>query len=148
MPDKTMRAVRIHQYGPPDELKLEQAPRPEPQAGEVLVRVHAAGVNPMDWKFRQGMLKAFMPLQFPWIPGADLAGVVDEVGPDVAGFQPGQAVFGQTTHGAYAEYAAASAGTLTLKPERLSFDEAATIPVGAVTAWQALFDHGNLQPGQ
>lgn len=148
MSAQTMQAIRVHNYGGPEQLKLEQVPRPEPQAGEVLIRVHAAGVNPVDWKFRQGWMKDFVPMQFPYIPGTDLAGVVQEIGPGVTAFQEGQAVFGQSAKGTYAGYTTASVETLALKPKTLNFDEAATIPVGATTAWQALFDHGGLQPGQ
>lgn len=148
MPMQIIQAIRVHQYGGPEQLKLEQIPRPEPQAGEVLVRVHAAGVNPVDWKLRQGLLKDFVPMQFPYIPGADLAGVVEEVSPGVTAFQQGQAVFGQSAKGTYAEYTTASVETLAPKPKTLNFDEAAAIPVGAATAWQALFDHGGLQAGQ
>lgn len=143
-----MQAIRVHAYGGPEQLTLEQVPLPEPQTGEVLIRVHAAGVNPMDWKFRQGWMKDFVPMQFPYIPGADLAGVVVEVGPGVTAFQQGQAVFGQSAKGTYAEYTTASVDTLALKPRTISFDEAAAIPVGATTAWQALFDHGGLQADQ
>src|SRR5437879_4603973 len=148
MSTQTMQAILVHNYGGPEQLKLEEVQRPEPQAGEVLVRVHAAGVNPADWKIRQGLLKDVMPVQFPYIPGLDLAGVVEEVGPGVTAFQKGQAVFGQSTKGTYAEYTTASGETLALKPKTLNFDEAAAIPVGATTAWQALFDHGGLQAGQ
>ncbi len=144
----TTQAIRVHAYGGPEQLKLEQLPRPVPQAGEVLVHVHAAGVNPIDWKLRAGFLKDFFPQSFPHIPGRDLAGIVEEVGPGVTTFQKGQAVFGQSANGSYTEYAVASVQTLALKPETISFDEAATIPVGATTAWQGLFDHGQLQSGQ
>jgi len=143
-----MQAIRVHAYGDPEQLTLEQVQRPEPQAGEVLIRVHAAGVNPVDWKIRQGWMKDFAPMQFPYIPGADLAGVVEEVGSGVTAFQKGQVVFGQSTRGTYAEYTTASVETLALKPKTLNFDEAAAIPVGATTAWQALFDNGKLQAGQ
>lgn len=145
---QTVQAIRVYNYGGPEELKLEQVPRPVPQAGEVLVRVHAAGVNPVDWKIRQGLLKDFRPLQFPYTPGSDIAGVIEEVGPGVTAFRQGQAVFGQATSGAYAAYTLASIEMLALKPQKLSFDEAATIPVGATTAWQGLFDQGGLQTGQ
>jgi NADPH:quinone reductase-like Zn-dependent oxidoreductase len=147
MADNTMRAVRFHDYGPPENLVVERVPRPEPKAGEVLVRVHAAGVNPVDWKIRKGFLKDNMPIPLPSIPGADVAGIVEDVGPDVSTFQRGQAVFGRAT-GAYAEYAVAPATTLALKPRHLSFDEAATIPIGACTAWRGIFDVGGLQAGQ
>jgi NADPH:quinone reductase-like Zn-dependent oxidoreductase len=148
MSTQTIQAIRVHQYGGSEELKLEQIPRPEPQAGEVLVRVHAAGVNPIDWKIRAGWLKDYMPMQFPYISGFDLAGVVEEVGPGVTAFQKGQAVFGQGSRGAYAEYAVAPVAKLALKPKTLSFDEAAAIPIGATTAWQGIFDQGGLQAGQ
>jgi NADPH:quinone reductase-like Zn-dependent oxidoreductase len=148
MSTQTMQAILVHNYGGPEQLKLEEVQRPEPQAGEVLIHVHAAGVNPADWKIRQGWMKDIWPMQFPYIPGLDLAGVVEEVGPGVTAFQKGQAVFGQSTKGAYAEYTTASGETLALKPKTLNFDEAAAIPAGATTAWQALFDHGELQAGQ
>ncbi len=148
MPTQTIQAILVHNYGGPEQLRLEQVQRPEPQAGEVLVRVYAAGVNQVDWKIRQGWMKDFRPMQFPYIPGVDLAGVVEELGPGVSTFQQGQAVFGQSAKGAYAEYTTASMETLALKPKTLSFDEAAAIPVGATTAWQGLFDHGELQAGQ
>lgn len=148
MSEQTIQAIRVYQYGGPEQLKLERIERPVPQAGEVLVRIHAAGVNPVDWKIRQGYFKDFRPVQFPYIPGADLAGVVEELGSGVTAFQKGQAVFGQSAHGTYTEYASASIDTLALKPRTLSFDEVAAIPVGATTAWQGLFDHGGLQAGQ
>ena len=143
-----MKAIQVHAYGNADQLKLEQIPEPEPQESEVLVRVHAAGVNPADWKIRSGWMKDFRPSTFPYVPGVDLVGVVAKVGTGVTAFQPGQAVFGRSSNGSYAEYSIAPANALALKPKMLSFDEAATIPVGATTAWQGLFDHGNLQSGQ
>ena len=148
MSTQTKQAIRVHNYGDADQLKLEDEQRPAPQTGEVLIRVYSAGVNPVDWKIRQGWMKDFRPMQLPYIPGLDLAGVVEEVGPGVTAFQKGQAVFGQSAKGAYTEYTTASVETLALKPKTLSFDEAATIPVGATTAWQGLFDHGKLQAGQ
>ena len=148
MATETINAIQVHAYGDADQLKLERIARPEPQEGEVLVRVYAAGVNPVDWKIRRGWLKDFLQLTFPYIPGADLAGVVEKVGPGVTAFQPGQEVFGRSSQGSYTEYGIAPASTLALKPKTLSFDEAATIPTGATTAWQGIFDHGNLQPGQ
>jgi NADPH:quinone reductase-like Zn-dependent oxidoreductase len=87
MSTQTIQAVRIHQYGGSEELKLERIPRPELQEGEVLIRVHAAGVNPLDWKIRAGWFKDFRPVQFPYIPGLDLAGVVEEIGLGVTAFQ-------------------------------------------------------------
>jgi len=148
MATQTMKAIQVYNYGNADQLKLEEIPLPEPEAGEVLVRVHAAGVNPVDWKLRAGWMKDFRPVTFPYVPGADVAGVVEKVGAGVTTFQPGQEVFGRSSKGSYAEYSIAPANTLALKPKTLSFDEAATIAVGATTAWQGLFDHGNLQPDQ
>jgi NADPH:quinone reductase-like Zn-dependent oxidoreductase len=148
MTTHTDNAIQVHQYGDASQLKLERVPRPQPQEGEVLVRVYAAGVNPVDWKIRAGFMKDFMPAKFPYVPGSDVAGVVEKVGPGVSAFQPGQEVFGRSLRGSYAEYALADATALAPKPAALGFDAAAAIPVGATTAWQALFDHGNLQPGQ
>jgi len=148
MATQNMQAIRVYAYGAPDQLKYEQTPRPEPEQGEVLLRVHAAGVNPADWKVRQGLFKAFGDQEFPYTPGADMAGVVVKVGPGVTNFQEGQQVYGHSNKGSYAEYATALVSALALKPASLSFDEAATVPVGATTAWQALFDNGHLQAGQ
>ena len=148
MSTQTMRVIHVHRYGGPEQLKLEQQPRPEPQAGEVLLRVHAAGVNPIDWKIRQGLMKDFQPVTFPYTPGIEVAGVVEDIGPGVTAFEIGQAVIGQTARGAYAEYLTESVEALALKPQTLSFAEAATVPVGVTTAWRALFDHGGLTAGQ
>lgn len=158
MSKQMIQAIRVHQYGGPEQLKLEQIPCPEPQAGEVLIRVHAAGVLPAEWKVRQGLFKNFVPASFPYIPGSAMAGVVEEVGPGVTTFQKGQAVFGRSTNGAYAEYTTTAVdppalgpmtfSLLALKPETLSFDEAATISGGATIAWTALFEDGALQAGQ
>jgi NADPH:quinone reductase-like Zn-dependent oxidoreductase len=146
MSSKTMKAARIHDYGAADQLKVEDAPRPEPKAGEVLVRVKAAGVNPADWKFRNGYMKAYVPLNFPWTPGLEGAGVVEAVGEGVTAFKPGDAVFGPI-NATYAEYTVAPAGELALKPAALSFEEAASVPVGALTAWGAV-EAADIKPGQ
>jgi NADPH:quinone reductase-like Zn-dependent oxidoreductase len=145
-----MKAIRFHEPGGPEVLKLEELPRPVPKAGEVLVKVHAAGVNPVDWKIRQNGGKGFGP-PLPQIPGFDIAGVVAEVGPDVKGFAAGEAVFGYLSlqrGGAYAEYAIALEGELARKPEGLSFGEAAAVPLAALTAWQALVDTAKVSEGQ
>jgi NADPH:quinone reductase-like Zn-dependent oxidoreductase len=148
MSTQSIKAIQVHDYGNADQLKLEHIPQPVPQVGEVLVRVYAAGVNPADWKIRAGWLKDFRPSTFPYVPGIDLAGVVEKVGTGVTTFQAGQEVFGCSSQGSYTEYAIALANTLALKPKSLSFDEAAAVPVGAATAWQGIFDHGQLQSGQ
>ena len=120
-----MQAVRFHEYGPPDVLRVETAPHPEPGEGEVLVRVQSAGVNPIDWKYRAGYLQEFIPLELPHVPGFDLAGTVAEVGAGVSDLSMGDEVFGRGS-GTYAEYAVAPATTLARKPATVPFDQAAT----------------------
>jgi NADPH:quinone reductase-like Zn-dependent oxidoreductase len=142
----TMRAIRYHQYGGPEQLLLELAPRPEVEPGALLVRVKAAGVNPWDWKLRSGALQQFMPVQLPYAPGVELAGVIEEIGPGVAGFQKGQAVYGNGG-GTNAEYTVVPATSLAPMPRNLTFDEAAGVPVGADRLARAL-RRGDLQPGQ
>lgn len=137
-----MRAVVIHEYGGPDVLQLEEADTPSPGDGEVLVRLRAASVNPVDWKNRTGYREQALPL----ILGNDGAGIVEES--KAGGFSDGDAVFGRLTSGAYAELAVTSADAIVKKPEGLGFDQAATLPVAGLTAWQALFDKGGLQSGQ
>ncbi len=136
-----MVAIRFHEYGGSDKLLVEKIQRPQPKAGEVLIKVHYAGVNPVDWKYRAGYLKDFMPIQLPFTPGIDVSGTIEEVGPGVTGLKKGDAVFGLAQEG-YAEYAIAKAGAVAAKPEGLSFEIAATLPVGALTAWQSLEDAG------
>ena len=151
---QTMKAIRIHNYGGPEVLQYEDAPRPEPQAGEVLVRVLAAGVNPIDWKVREGHMKDFWPHKFPLIPGWDLSGVVEAVGPGPAAagrFKKGDEVYSvpdASRDGAYAEYIVVRESELALKPKSLHHVRAAAVPLAAVTAWQALFDAGQLKRGQ
>src|SRR5882757_1341040 len=153
-PPQTMKAIRIHNYGGPEVLQYEDAPRPKPQAGEVLVRVKAAGVNPIDWKVREGHMKDFWPHKFPLILGWDLSGVVEEVGPGpvAAGrFKIGDEVYSipdPTRNGAYADYIVVRESELALKPNSLHHIRAATVPLAALTAWQALFDTAQLQPSQ
>jgi NADPH:quinone reductase-like Zn-dependent oxidoreductase len=142
-----MQAVRFHDYGPADALRLEAVDRPQPGPGEVLVRVRAAGVNPIDWKIRAGQLRQFMPLELPHIPGFDLAGTVDAAGPDADGLAVGDEVFGRG-RGTYAELAVAPTATLARKPGGMSFDAAATLAVGGVTAWVGLFGTAGLEAGQ
>lgn len=143
------QALRIHQYGGPEQLRLEQIPCPEPREGEVLVRVYAVGVLPVEWKIRQGLFQRYMPIELPYLPGSAIAGIIEEVGPGVSAFQAGQAVFGRSNNGGYTDYTTASVETLALKPENLSFAEAATISGGATVAWTALFEeNAELQAGQ
>lgn len=147
MPATTMRAVRFHAYGGPKQLVVERVPRPEPQTGEVLVRVHAAGVNPIDWKIRNGLMRASMPLPLPATPGGDLAGTVEAIGPGITTYARGEMVYGRGK-ASYAEYAVALADALAPKPCNLTFDQAAAVPAGARTAWVALFDLAGLHAGQ
>jgi NADPH:quinone reductase-like Zn-dependent oxidoreductase len=148
---KTMKAIRIHGYGGTDNLHYDEVPRPDPQPGQVLVRVHAAGVNPIDWKIREGYLKQVFDYPLPLIVGTDVAGVVEAVGTGVTTLQVGQDVYGvvdMTLSGAYAEYALGYAEAIAPKPQSLDYIHAASVPIAAMTAWQALFDAADLQPGQ
>jgi NADPH:quinone reductase-like Zn-dependent oxidoreductase len=144
-----MMAWRVHEFGPPEAMKLEHVPRPVPGPGEVLVRVHAAGVGPWDGWIRAG--KSALPQPLPLTLGSDLSGDVQAVGTDVAGLRVGDQVYGVTNPrftGAYAEYAVASAAMVARKPASLGHVEAASVPVIAVTAWQGLFDQARLEAGQ
>jgi NADPH:quinone reductase-like Zn-dependent oxidoreductase len=144
-----MQAARVHHFGPPNVIVVEDVPRPSPKAGEVLVKVMASGVAPWDALIREGKSKVSPPP--PLTLGSDLSGVVEAVGPDVRQFEIGDKVYGVTNPqfvGANAEYAAASATMLAPRPQRLSDVEAASMPVVAVTAWQMLFEHARPQAGQ
>jgi len=140
-----MRAVRVHQFGGIEAIRFEEVPRPAPAKGQVLVRVKAAGVGPWDAWVRAG--KSALPQPLPLILGSDLSGVVEDVGPGVSGVHPGDDVFGVTNSqftGAYAEYAVADVAMIARKPRRLSYVEAASVPVVASTAWQMVFEHGQV----
>jgi len=142
-----MKAVRVHGFGDVATLRIESVPAPEPSAEEVLVRVRAAGVNPYDWMTREGNGAA---VTFPWTPGWDLSGTVEAVGREVTAYGPGDEVFAMLAdeRGAYAESVAVPAANLVPKPASLSHARAAAVPMVSLTAWQALFDHGALQPDQ
>ncbi len=142
-----MKAIRIHDYGGLDTLTFEEAPKPEPQASQVLIRMKAAGVNPVDSSMRGGALRQFMPLQFPWTPGLEGAGVVEAVGADVKGFQAGQEVYGFVS-GGYAQYALANDKDLQIKPAKLTMEQAAAAPMGAIMAWGAIVEVADVQPDQ
>jgi NADPH:quinone reductase-like Zn-dependent oxidoreductase len=147
--DHSMLAWRVHEFGPPEAMILERIPRPSPGPGEVLVHVHAAGVGPWDGWIRAG--KSALPQPLPLTLGSDLSGTVAAVGSGVSEIALGDDAFGVTNPqfvGAYAEYAVASAGMLAKKPSSLSYAEAASVPVVAVTAWQGLFEHARLEAGQ
>lgn len=143
-----MKAVRVHEFGGLEAIVLEEVERPAPGDGEVLVRVRAAGVGPWDAWVRSGRSKIAPPL--PLTLGSDLSGVVEDVGPGVSRFRAGDEVFGVTNAqftGANAEFAVAEAGMLASRPVRLSYVEAASVPVVASTAWQMVFDHGAVIEG-
>jgi NADPH:quinone reductase-like Zn-dependent oxidoreductase len=141
-----MTAIRFHDYGGSDKLVVEKVQRPQPKAGEVLIKVHYAGVNPIDWKFRAGFLKEYMPIQLPYTPGIDVSGTIEEVGAGVTGLKKGEAVLG-LAQGAYAEYAIAKADAVAAKPDGVSFEVAASVALGSLTAWQSVEDAG-IKPGQ
>jgi NADPH:quinone reductase-like Zn-dependent oxidoreductase len=144
-----MKAWRVHAFGPVDAMNFESISRPDPGPGEVLVKVHAAGVGPWDAWIRAG--KSALPQPLPLTLGSDLAGEVQKIGSGPINLSVGEQVFGVTNTqflGAYAEYAVASASMLARRPQSLSFVEAAAVPVVAVTAWQALFEYARLARGQ
>ncbi len=141
-----MKAIRVHEYGGPEKLRYEDVPQPEPGAGQVLVRVHAASVNPVDYKIGTGK---YRPPSLPWIPGGDFSGVVEALGAGVRGVSKGDAVYGDSpTGGAYAEFVVAPTEMIAPKPRKLSHIEAASVPIAGQTAWQGLFEHAQLQAGQ
>lgn len=145
----TMMAWRVHEFGSPETMKFERVPRPEPGAGEVLVKVAAAGVGPWDGWIRAG--KSALPQPLPLTLGSDLSGEIVAIGPGVSERHVGDQVYGVTNTqfiGAYAEYAVVSAGMVSSKPTSLTHAEAASVPVVSITAWQALFDHAQLKAGQ
>jgi NADPH:quinone reductase-like Zn-dependent oxidoreductase len=148
MTTKMMQAVRVHQYGGLEELKWEHIAIPKPADNEILIRVHSVGVLPVDWAYREGLMKNIYLMQFPFISGSAVSGVIEEVGKDVLGFQKGQAVFGRADSGACAEYITTKVDKIYKKPDGLSFEEAATISGGASTAWVALFENGKLLSDQ
>ncbi len=147
----TMKAVRIHAYGGPELLHYEDVPRPQPKPDDLLIRVRAAAVNPVDWKIREGYLKGFLNHHLPLILGWDVAGEVVEVGPAATGFKVGDEVYSRPDierDGGYAEYIAVKASDAALKPATLNPVHAAAVPLAALTAWQSLVDAAQLQAGQ
>lgn len=144
-----MKAVVVHEYGGPEVLKYENAPRPEPKENEVLVRVIAAGVNPVDALIRSGKYAKFFGTTLPLIPGYDIAGIVEKTGAKITKFKVGDAIYAYPLWGGgYAEYAVVSEGEAAAKPKSLNFTEAAAVPLVSLTAWQALVDAAKLSAGQ
>ncbi|MFI8081494.1 NADP-dependent oxidoreductase [Kitasatospora sp. NPDC086009] len=148
----SMRAVTQDRFGGPEVLKVERVPRPEPLPTEVLVRVRAAGVNPVDWKTRAGGGMAGVLGEPPFVLGWDVSGVVEEVGFGVSTLRPGDEVYGMPwfprAAGGYAEFVTAPARQFARKPATLSHVQAAAAPLAALTAWQALVDTAGIRPGQ
>lgn len=148
---KTMKAVCIYSYGGIEVLKYEDAPKPHPVAGEVLVRVHAAAINPVDWKIRAGHLEAMLHHTLPLVLGWDVSGVVDAVGPEVRRLKVGDEVFSRpdiARDGAYAEFIVIKESEVALKPKTIDHVHAAALPLAGLTAWQTLFVAGGLVAGQ
>ena len=149
-----MKAIIYTKYGPPDVLQLKEVGKPAPKDNEVLVKVHAASVNPLDWHFMRGqpflvrLMVGGLLKPKKKILGADIAGRVEAVGRNVKQFQPGDEVFGGNGVGGFAEYVCVTENSLALKPANISFEEAAAVPVAALTALQGLRDKGQSQPEQ
>lgn len=148
-----MRAMIIERFGGPEELRLAELPEPEPGAGEVLIRMAFAGVNPADWKIREGWLRQFVPFRLPHVLGFDGAGVVAGLGAGVAGLRIGARVVtasnqGKGAWGTYAEYAVSDADRVVPLPDTVDLEVAASLPTAGITSWEALFDVGGLRAGQ
>jgi NADPH:quinone reductase-like Zn-dependent oxidoreductase len=147
----TMKAVRIHAYGGSDVLTYEDAPVPAIAEDEVLIRVHAAAINPVDWKIREGYLQGFIDYDLPLVLGWDVSGVVETVGASVTTFKPGDEVYSRPDikrDGAYAEYIAVKASEVAFKPKTVDHIHAAAVPLAGITAWHCLFESAQLTAGQ
>lgn len=150
---KKMKAAYFEEFGELDNIKIGDVDKPEPGEGEVLVKVEAAGVNPVDAAVARGMLKDAIPTNFPAIAGWDLAGVVEENGFSARRFKPGDEVYAYARrptieHGTFAEYVAIPESYLALRPKNISMEEAGGIPLVGLTAYQSIFDAGKLKAGQ
>lgn len=146
-----MKAARIHAYGASSEIRIEDAPLPTLNDDDVLIRVVATSVNPVDWKIRKGYLKSFIPYEMPLTMGWDVSGVVEKTGPAVTKFKPGDAVYSRPDirrNGAYAEYVAVRESEIAFKPTTISHVEAASLPLVSITAWESLFTAASLSKGQ
>ena len=145
-----MKAIRIHRFGGPEVLQLDEVDVAEPGPGEVRVRVACASLNPVDYKIRGGGYPMVREADLPVVLGRDLCGVVEAIGPNVSHVVPGEPVFAMIgwDRGAYAEQVIVKTGEFAAKPETLTVLDAGSLPLAAMTAWQGLFDHGELKPGQ
>src|SRR3954463_12176263 len=141
-----MKAIRIHEYGDAGTLKLEEVPRLSIADDQILVRVHDAGVNPIDWKIREGYMKKVMPVDFPYTIGQDFAGEVGDRGKNAATFNVGDRVFG-FAQGTYAEYVAASSSEVARIPDSVDYATAAALPTAGSTALQLVRDVAQAKPG-
>jgi NADPH:quinone reductase-like Zn-dependent oxidoreductase len=141
-----MKAVRLLEYG--EHLEFNDVPTPTIARDEILVKIKSTAVNHVDLVKASGAARQILPIDLPWIPGHEFSGLVEQIGADVAGYAVGDAVFGVSGMGAYAEYLAIKPATIARKPSNLSFEEAASVPVACETAWQGLFTHGQLKKGQ
>ncbi|HRQ64123.1 MAG TPA: NADP-dependent oxidoreductase [Xanthomonadaceae bacterium] len=148
---ESMQAIRMTEFGGVEVLDIASMPRPVPASGELLIRVHAAAVNPVDAHIRRGYAAGFIDVEMPYVPGFDVSGVVAAVGEGIDGFAVGDPIFAMldlNRGGAYAEYAIVKAGEAARKPESIGHVEAAALPLVTLTAWQALFDTAQLVSGQ
>ncbi|MDQ6843465.1 MAG: NADP-dependent oxidoreductase [Bacteroidota bacterium] len=146
-----MKAIRIHEFGGPEVLKYEDAQQPIPAADEVLIKIHASGVNPIDFKIREGHAKGIFTINFPLILGWDVSGEIEEVGSEILSFRIGDEVYSRpdpTRDGTYAEYVTVKADQVNQKPKSIDHYKAAAVPLAGLTAWQGLFTHGYLKAGQ
>ncbi|MBI2145563.1 NADP-dependent oxidoreductase [Candidatus Woesearchaeota archaeon] len=148
-----MKAAQISKYGGKEVVEIKEVPKPAASGGHVIIENHAAGVNPADWKIREGYFHQFAPLKFPATLGGDFSGVVAEVGNGVNEFRKGDEIFGQAIaigggSGSFAEFVSADAKKVAKKPRKASHLEAAAVPLAGVSAWQALAEHMNLSKGQ
>lgn len=153
IPDRSgdeMKAIVIENYGGKEQLKEKELDLPVPGDNQVLVKLYATSINPIDWKLREGYLKEMMPFDFPIVLGWDAAGIIEQTGKNVKDFKKGDEVFARpetTNRGTYAEYTLVDDHLLAIKPKAISFEEAAAVPLAGMTAWQCLFDFGKVQEG-
>ena len=141
-----MKAVRLLEFG--GQLVFDDVPAPAIARDEILVKIKSTAVNHLDLVKASGTLRQILPIDLPWIPGHEFSGIVEQIGSDVAAYAPGDAVFGTSGLGAYAEFLAVKPATMVKKPSNLSFEEAASVPVASQTAWEGIFTHGYLEKGQ
>jgi NADPH:quinone reductase-like Zn-dependent oxidoreductase len=141
-----MKAVRLLEFG--GQLVFDDVPAPAIARDEILVKIKSTAVNHLDLVKASGTLRQILPIDLPWIPGHEFSGIVEQIGSDVAAYAPGDAVFGTSGLGAYAEFLAVKPATIVRKPSNLSFEEAASVPVASQTAWEGTFTHGHLEKGQ